>query len=91
MENSHGLRTVSFQHECKVNIWIDMAGNAIVAPDILSDTSSDFLEFLENDLSNFVDNLLLDYMLTGYYSFGLSYFALSESGSLQNSKSGIKG
>lgn len=61
-ENPYEIRPSSFQHEFSFNIWLGVLHNTICGPYFLPHRLNSvlFLQFLENDLHELMDNVLDD-------------------------------
>jgi len=60
--NPHQVRPRTFQQEFSVNVWIGVIGNHLIGPHFLPPrlNSHLFLQFLENDLGNYLEDVPLN-------------------------------
>jgi hypothetical protein len=61
-ENPHAIKARHFQHKFKLNIWCGIIGDQLLGPYVLPPNlnGDSYLFFLENTLSDILDDLSLD-------------------------------
>lgn len=68
-ENPHATVESNFQHRFSVNVWCGMFNNQLLGPVVLEHrlTGARYLEFLENNLTDLLDDVPLDIRQNMYF------------------------
>lgn len=68
-DNPHATRHRSFQHRFSVNMWAGVIGNKLIGPFKLPPrlNSTNYLEFLQNDLPELLEDVPLIQLMSSYY------------------------